>query len=51
MIKGMTGYGSSQYTNGKVKATIEVKSLNHRYFDISYHLPVGFGAIESKLRT
>lgn len=50
MIKGMTGFGQSQLSAGKVKALIEVKSVNHRYLDINYFLPVGFGSIESKIR-
>ena len=49
MIKGMTGFGSTQTANGQIKAVMEIKSLNHRYFDISYYLPVGFGSIENKI--
>ena len=49
MIKGMTGFGSSQIATGQAKAVIEIKSLNHRYFDISYHLPTGFVSMESKI--
>lgn len=50
MIRGMTGFGSAQLASGKIKALIEVKSLNHRYFDIAYYLPVGFGYVEDKMR-
>ena len=50
MIKGMTGFGQALLSAGKVKALIEVKSVNHRYLDINYFLPVGFGSIESKIR-
>lgn len=50
MIKGMTGFGSCELTSGSIKAIVEIKSLNHRYFDISYYLPIGFGSIEQKLR-
>ena len=50
MIKGMTGFGQAQMSAGKVKALIEVKSVNHRYLDINYFLPVGFGSIENKIR-
>ena len=49
MIKGMTGFGSSQVSSGSVKAIVEIKSLNHRYFDINYYLPLGFGSIERKI--
>ena len=49
MIKGMTGFGSAQIATGQIKAVIEVNSLNHRYLDINYHLPVGFISIENKI--
>ena len=50
MIKGMTGFGQAQVLTGRVKALIEIKSVNQRYLDINYFLPVGFGAIENKIR-
>ena len=50
MIKGMTGFGSAQYSNRQLKVTIELKSLNHRYFDISYYLPAGFTSMENRIR-
>ena len=50
MIKGMTGFGQAQLSVGKVKALIEVKSVNHRYLDINYFLPLGFGSVENKIR-
>jgi uncharacterized protein (TIGR00255 family) len=50
MIKGMTGFGQAQVLSGKVKALIEIKSVNQRYLDLNYFLPVGFGSIENKIR-
>lgn len=50
MIKGMTGFGQAQLKAGQVKALIEIKSVNHRYLDINYFLPVGFGSSENKMR-
>ena len=50
MIRGMTGFGQAQLLSGKIKALIEIKSVNQRYLDINYFLPVGFGSIESKIR-
>lgn len=29
---------------------VEAKSLNHRYFDIAYYLPGGFGSLENKIQ-
>ncbi|MDP8211921.1 MAG: YicC/YloC family endoribonuclease [Candidatus Zapsychrus exili] len=50
MIKGMTGYGSSEASAGKTKVTVEIKSVNHRYLDISYYLPIGWSSAESKIK-
>ncbi len=50
MIKGMTGFGSAQLVWKKVKVVVEAKSLNHRYFDIAFYLPGGFGSLESKIQ-
>ncbi|HQP10386.1 MAG TPA: YicC family protein [Candidatus Omnitrophota bacterium] len=50
MIKGMTGFGQAQLSSGKIKAIIEVKSVNQRYLDVNYFLPPGFGSLESKIR-
>jgi uncharacterized protein (TIGR00255 family) len=50
MIKGMTGFGACEITTATIKGTVEVKTVNHRYFDISYYLPTGFGSIEERVR-
>lgn len=50
MIKGMTGFGHSNFSAWKVKGLIEIKSQNHRFFDVAYYLPVGFASVENKIR-
>ncbi len=50
MIRGMTGFGSSELSTGNVKALVEMKSVNHRYCDINYYLPGGFSSFESKIK-
>jgi len=50
MIKGMTGYGSAVLNSFETKGIVEVKSLNGRYLDISYYLPIGYGSLEDKIR-
>jgi len=50
MINGMTGFGSAQLLTNKIKAVVEIKSLNHRYFDVNFYLPMGFGYVENKIR-
>ncbi len=46
----MTGFGCADFTSGKTKGLIEIKSVNHRYLDIAYFLPTGFAVVESKIR-
>ncbi len=50
MIKGMTGFGSAQMVAGKIRGMIEIKSVNHRYLDLMFYLPIGFGSIEDRIR-
>lgn len=50
MIRGMTGFGSAQFSDGNFKAVVEIKSLNHRYLDVVYYLPAGFSVAENKIR-
>ncbi|MCR4336639.1 MAG: YicC family protein [Candidatus Omnitrophica bacterium] len=50
MIQGMTGFGSAAFSFGEVKGEVEIKSQNHRYLDLVYYLPTGFGAFENKIR-
>lgn len=50
MLKGMTGFGSASISLGAIKILVEMKSINHRYCDISCYLPTGFIACEEKIR-
>jgi len=50
MIKGMTGYGSASLSLKDLKGTVEIKSLNGRYLDVSYYLPIGYNSFEDKIR-
>ncbi|MDO8579917.1 MAG: YicC/YloC family endoribonuclease [Candidatus Omnitrophota bacterium] len=51
MIKGMTGFGTKEVAVGKLRALVEIKTLNHRYFDVTFYLPGGFAAFEDRLRS
>ena len=50
MITGMTGFGSGEITLGRVKGIVEIKSVNHRYLDVAFYLPVGFSSLEDKIQ-
>lgn len=51
MIKSMTGFGRYERTKDGRRLTIEIKSVNHRYFDASIKLSRSFCAFENNLRT
>jgi len=50
MIRSMTGYGVAEHNLPLGKIAVEVRSLNHKYLDISLKLPRGFFNLESKIR-
>ena len=50
MIKSMTGFGRSEYTDGKRNITVEIKSVNHRYFDVNIKMPKKLNFFESSIR-
>lgn len=50
MIQSMTGFGRGEAANDKYKITVEIKSVNHRYLDISLRLPRKLNALETSIR-
>src|ERR1700690_1047135 len=50
MITGMTGFGACEVTLGKIKGIVEIKTVNHRYLDVAFYLPVGFSSLEDKIQ-
>ncbi|MBQ3045789.1 MAG: YicC family protein [Clostridia bacterium] len=51
MIKSMTGYGRSQQLADGMNITVEIKSVNHRYFEFSSKLPRSYGFLDEKLKS
>ncbi len=51
MIKSMTGFGRCEYQQGERKFTVEIKAVNHRYFDVNIRIPKKFGLFESSVRS
>lgn len=50
MIRSMTGFGRAvQVFNGK-SITVEIRSVNHRYYEISCRLPRAYSFAEEKLK-
>ena len=50
MIKSMTGFGRSELTGKLGTVFCEIRSVNHRYLEISMKLPEGCSAFEAKVR-
>ncbi len=50
MIRSMTGYGRGENEANERKAIVEIKSVNHRYNDISIKLPRTINYLEDKIR-
>lgn len=50
MIKSMTGFGRSEYSDGKRNIIVEIKSVNHRYGDINIKMPRRYSFAEDKVK-
>jgi uncharacterized protein (TIGR00255 family) len=50
MIHSMTGYGSAFVESEAVRASVTVKSLNHRFLDLSVHLSRRLQPLEREIK-
>ena len=50
MIKSMTSFGRARNTVGGKDITVELKSVNNRFFDCSVKLPRAFSFLEEKIK-
>lgn len=46
-MKSMTGFGRAEKTIGRSHLTIEIRSVNHRYFDSRFRMPGPFSWLEA----
>ena len=51
MLKSMTGFGRCEIADKDRKVIVEMKSVNHRYCDITIKTPKKLGFFESAIRT
>lgn len=51
MLCSMTGYGKSQKSLSGLSITVELKSVNSRYFEFNCRLPRGYLFLEDKLKS
>ena len=51
MLKSMTGFGRAVGELDGYVITVEIKSVNHRYFEFSSRIPRQYGFLEEKLKS
>lgn len=51
MINSMTGFGRGEAESDNIKYTVEVKTVNHRFLDISVKLPQFAYSLEDKIES
>lgn len=51
MAKSMTGYGRAQEILDNYEISVEIKTVNHRYFEFSSRIPRNFGYLEEKFKS
>ena len=51
MVRSMTGFGRAKLTIDGLDVTVEIKSVNHRYFEFTSRLPRGCNFLEEKLKS
>lgn len=50
MIRSMTGFGRAQQIIDNREIIVEIKSVNHRYFEFSSRMPRAYGYLDEKLK-
>lgn len=51
MVRSMTGYGRGEAAGSSLSITVELKSVNHRFFECSLRCPRQFSPLEDKLKS
>ncbi|NQT75130.1 MAG: YicC family protein [Candidatus Omnitrophica bacterium] len=50
MIKSMTGFGKGESKGRFGRFLVEIRTVNHRYFDVSSRMPNSLSALEDKIK-
>lgn len=50
MIKSMTGFGKGESKSEFGRFTVEIRTVNHRYFDVSSRMPNHLGLFEDRIK-
>ncbi len=51
MLKSMTGFGRGSFQNDELGVSVEIKSVNHRYFEFSARMPRAYQFLEEKIKS
>lgn len=51
MVRSMTGFGRAEKVFGGMEVMVEIKSVNHRYFEFSSRVPRNYAFLEEKLKS
>lgn len=51
MVKSMTGFGKASVSADGISVTVEIKSVNHRYFEFASRLPRAYMFLDEKLKS
>ena len=51
MIKSMTGFGRGEFSDGKRNVICEIRTVNHRYADISIKMPKRYSFAEESIKS
>lgn len=49
-MRSMTGFGTSEYIDEKLRVSVDLKAYNNKYLDISINMPNWLSSIEGKIR-
>ena len=50
LIRSMTGYGRAEVKDSGRLVVVEIKSVNHRYFEFSARTPRAMGFLDDRLK-
>ena len=50
MISSMTGFGAAEGSVGNARASVEIRTVNHRFFSPNLKLPAAFSRWEGEIR-
>lgn len=51
MTKSMTGFGRAREVINGREITVEIRAVNHRYYEFSSRIPRGLAFVEERLKS